>query len=117
MHRERLAIEPERELHGDHMTTQARFAAGRNIAMKAPPHLYEATVGFYRDVLDLREITKHSPSVAFEFGSNNLWIDRVTGISQAEIWLEAALEPQKTLLYDLRVAAKSAGPDVSFEVE
>jgi catechol 2,3-dioxygenase-like lactoylglutathione lyase family enzyme len=70
------------------MTTQATFAAGRNIAMKVPPHLYEATVRFYRDVLGLREITKHSPSVGFEFGSNNLWIDRVTGISQAEIWLE-----------------------------
>ncbi len=70
------------------MTTQATFAAGRNIAMKVPPHLYEATVRFYRDVLGLSEITKYSPSVGFEFGSNNLWIDRVTGISQAEVWLE-----------------------------
>jgi len=70
------------------MTTQATFAAGRNIAMKVPPHLYEATVRFYRDVLGLREITKHSPSVGFEFGANNIWIDRVAGISQAEIWLE-----------------------------
>lgn len=56
--------------------------------MKVPPHLYEATVQFYRDVLGLREITKHVPAVGFEFGSNNLWIDRVPGISQAEIWLE-----------------------------
>jgi catechol 2,3-dioxygenase-like lactoylglutathione lyase family enzyme len=70
------------------MITQATFAAGRNIAMKVPPHLYEATVRFYRDVLGLKEITKHSPSVGFEFGANNLWIDRVAGISQAEIWLE-----------------------------
>jgi hypothetical protein len=60
-----------------------KFAADRNIAMKVPPHLYEATVQFYRSVLGHKEITKHAPSVGFEFGSNNLWIDRVPGISQA----------------------------------
>jgi catechol 2,3-dioxygenase-like lactoylglutathione lyase family enzyme len=70
------------------MTAQVKFAAGRNIAMKVPPHLYETTIQFYRDVLGLKEITKHAPSVGFEFGSNNLWIDRVPGISQAETWLE-----------------------------
>lgn len=70
------------------MTTNAAFSAGRNIAMKTPPHLYEATVQFYRDVLGLKEITTHAPSVGFEFGSNNLWIDSVSGMSQAEIWLE-----------------------------
>jgi len=68
--------------------TGATFSAGRNIAMKVPPHLYDATVQFYRDVLGLKEITKHELSVGFEFGSNNLWIDRVAGVSQAEIWLE-----------------------------
>ena len=26
--------------------------------------------------------------MGFEFGSNQLWIDRVEGLSQAEIWLE-----------------------------
>ena len=70
------------------MTTKATFAAGRNIAMKVPPHLYEATIQFYRDLLGLKEITRHAPSVGFEFGGNNLWIDRVPGMSQAEIWLE-----------------------------
>jgi catechol 2,3-dioxygenase-like lactoylglutathione lyase family enzyme len=68
--------------------TRATFSAGRNIAMKVPPHLYDATVQFYRDVLGLKEITKHALSVGFEFGSYNLWIDRVAGMSQAEIWLE-----------------------------
>ena len=68
--------------------TSIKFSGGRNIAMKVPPHLYDVTVQFYRDVLGLREITKHAPAVGFEFGSNNLWIDRVAGISQAEIWLE-----------------------------
>lgn len=70
------------------MTTKVKFTGGRNIAMKVPPHLYEATVQFYRDVLGLKEITKHAPSVGFEFGSNQLWIDRVPGMSQAETWLE-----------------------------
>jgi catechol 2,3-dioxygenase-like lactoylglutathione lyase family enzyme len=70
------------------MGPNGKFAAGRNIAMKVPPHLYDATIQFYRDVLGLREISKHAPSIGFEFGSSNLWIDRVPGISQAEIWLE-----------------------------
>jgi len=70
------------------MTVQPTFTGGRNIAMKVPPHQFEATVRFYRDVLGLTEITKHHPSIGFEFGSCNLWIDRVPGISQAEIWLE-----------------------------
>jgi len=70
------------------MVTKVKFAAGRNVAMKVPPHLYEATIQFYRDVLGLKEITKHAPSVGFEFGSNQLWIDNVPGISQAETWLE-----------------------------
>ena len=70
------------------MNKKSEFTAGKNIAMKVPPHLYETTIQFYRDVLGLKEITQHAPSVGFEFGSNNLWIDRVAGISQAEIWLE-----------------------------
>jgi hypothetical protein len=70
------------------MDTKLKFSAGRNIAMKLPPHLFEATLHFYRNVLGLKEITKHTPSAVFEFGSNNLWLDRVPGISQAETWLE-----------------------------
>ncbi len=64
------------------------FAGGRNIAMKVPPHLHEATVRFYRDVLGLEELDPGSPDVSFRFGANRLWIDRVAGMSQAEIWLE-----------------------------
>jgi hypothetical protein len=59
--------------------------------MKVPPHLWEATVQFYRDVVGLT-VVEHAPtappSVGFEFGANHLWIDRVDGLSQAEIWLE-----------------------------
>jgi catechol 2,3-dioxygenase-like lactoylglutathione lyase family enzyme len=65
-----------------------KVAPGRNIAMKVPPHQYEATVQFYRDVLGFKELTAHAPAVGFEFGSKNLWIDRVPGMSQTEIWLE-----------------------------
>jgi hypothetical protein len=68
-----------------------KFTGGRNIAMKVPPHLWDATVRFYRDVAGLRVI-EHSPteppSVCFEFGTNQLWVDRVAGLSQSEIWLE-----------------------------
>jgi catechol 2,3-dioxygenase-like lactoylglutathione lyase family enzyme len=70
------------------MNTKVKFAGGRNIAMKVPPHLYEATVQFYRDILGLKLMESHLPSIGFEFGGNQLWIDRVPGISQAEIWLE-----------------------------
>jgi catechol 2,3-dioxygenase-like lactoylglutathione lyase family enzyme len=64
------------------------FAPGRNLAMKVPPHAYEATVRFYRDVLGLTPLESHLPNVGFEFGGKQLWIDRVPGMSQAEIWLE-----------------------------
>ena len=74
------------------MNTKVKFSAGRNIAMKLPPHVYEATIKFYREVLGLREITKHAPSVGFEFGASNLWLDRVPGISQAETWLEVVAD-------------------------
>jgi catechol 2,3-dioxygenase-like lactoylglutathione lyase family enzyme len=81
------------------MSTKVKFAAGRNIAMKLPPHLFDATLQFYRDVLGLKEIKKHAPSVGFKFGSNNLWLDRVPGISQAETWLEVVTN-------DITAAAK-----------
>lgn len=71
--------------------TQVKFAGGRNIAMKVPPHLWEVTVEFYRHVVGLKVI-EHAPTVpptmGFEFGANQLWIDRVDGLSQAEVWLE-----------------------------
>ena len=67
------------------------FTGGRNIAMKVPPHLWDATVAFYRDVIGLNVIEQaptKPPSVCFEFGANQLWVDRVDHLSQAEIWLE-----------------------------
>lgn len=64
------------------------FRPGRNIAMKLPPHAYEPTVAFSKDVLGFKIIDKHAPNIVFEFGHNQLWIDRMPGLSQAEVWLE-----------------------------
>lgn len=72
------------------MTT--RYAGGRNIAMKVPPHQYDATVRFYRDVLGLAPVEGHEPAIGFQFGSNQLWIDKVATVSQAEIWLEVVVD-------------------------
>jgi catechol 2,3-dioxygenase-like lactoylglutathione lyase family enzyme len=66
----------------------ARFHWGVDIAMKVPPHQYQATVAFYRDVIGLRPITDKPPAIGFEFGPNKLWIDEVATMSQAEVWLE-----------------------------
>lgn len=60
--------------------------------MKVPPHQWTAAVAFYRDTLGLHELenpfTSGPQSVGFAFGPNQLWIDRVPGMSQAELWLE-----------------------------
>ena len=66
----------------------ASFAGGRNIALKAPPHQFDATVRLYRELVGLGVLEEHPPDVAFAFGANRLLIDRVPGMSQAEIWLE-----------------------------
>lgn len=36
--------------------------------------------------------TNHLPNHIFEFGASQLWIDRVDGMSQAEIWLEFVVD-------------------------
>ncbi|WP_159587012.1 VOC family protein [Chelativorans xinjiangense] len=76
-----------------------KFEGGRNIAMKVPPHQYEETVRFYRDVLGFEQIEELLPAVGFRFGANQLWIDRVPGMSQAELWLEVVTD-------DTRAAAE-----------
>ncbi len=49
----------------------------------------------------MRPLTNHLPNVGFEFGSKQLWIDKVARLSQAEIWLEIVtddvLRPLRTL--------------------
>jgi hypothetical protein len=78
----------------------AKFQGGKNIAMKVPPHQHDATVRFYRDLLGLEEIGGPTgDAVGFKFGQNNLWIDKVPGMSQAELWLEIVTD-------DTNMAAK-----------
>lgn len=73
------------------------FSPGRNIAMKIPAHEYEHTVRFYREVLALRELTPAAADEAdatprFDFGGKVLWLDRVPGLSQSELWLEVVTD-------------------------
>ena len=70
------------------MNRPPKFTAGRNIAMKIPPHEFSRTVEFYRDILGLPLVEEEAPNIVFEFGKKRLWLDKVDHISQAEIWLE-----------------------------
>ncbi|PBB65352.1 hypothetical protein CK228_28080 [Mesorhizobium sp. WSM4312] len=72
------------------MTT--KITGGINIAMKVPPHQYEATIAFYRDIVGLKPFTAKAPAVGFELGPNRLWIDEAPMLSQAEVWLELFTE-------------------------
>ncbi|MBX2835693.1 MAG: hypothetical protein KTR35_02485 [Gammaproteobacteria bacterium] len=82
-----------------------KFSPGKNIAVKVPTHEFERMVNFYKVILGLKQKEASSPdefdSVTFEFGDKNLWIDRISGISQAEVWLEIetdnAVEAKKYL--------------------
>ena len=69
-------------------TDQPRFEGGRNIAMKLPPHAFDPTVAFYRDVLCLPVLEEQPGSAVVEFGANRLWLDRADHLSQAEVWME-----------------------------
>lgn len=68
------------------------FSPGKNIAIKTPAHEYDSVVSFYRDVLGLKQLPNRDPdpfeSVCFSFGDKVLWVDKISGISQSEIWLE-----------------------------
>ncbi|ATJ82316.1 VOC family protein [Halomonas beimenensis] len=86
------------------MNGKAGFQGGRNIALKVPPHQYEATVGFYRDVLGLPQIEAGRPSMVFAFGANQLWIDPVPGLSQAETWLEVVTDDASAAAERLQAA-------------
>lgn len=65
-----------------------RFNGGVDIALKLPPHQFDATVTFYRDVIGLKQITDKAPEIGFELGPIKLWIAAASEMSQAEIWLE-----------------------------
>ena len=68
------------------------YRPGKNIAIKVPPHEYDQTIAFYRDIIGLEELPASTPdpydSIRFKFGDTHLWIDKCSSVSQAEIWLE-----------------------------
>ncbi len=68
------------------------FEPGENIAIKVPAHEYDQTVSFYQDILGLERknagATDEYQTAVFKFGDKTLWVDRISSISQAEIWLE-----------------------------
>lgn len=66
----------------------ANITGGINIAMKVPPHHYQATIAFYRDIVGLKPFTEKAPAIGFELGPICLWIDEAPMLSQAEVWLE-----------------------------
>lgn len=64
------------------------FSAGCNMAMKVPPDRYQETLRFYRDGLGLKALAHSAGDIGFEFSGMKLWIDKVSGITQSELWLE-----------------------------
>lgn len=55
--------------------------------MKVPAHQFDVTIKSYLD-LGVPVRSQSESSVCFEFGLIWLHVDRVTNLSQAEIWLE-----------------------------
>ena len=54
----------------------ATIKGGFNIAMKVPPHQFDETVRFYRDVVCLEPFDEKAPEIGFKLGPNRLWIDK-----------------------------------------
>lgn len=78
---------------------------GKNIAMKVPPHQYHQTVAFYRETLGLETISgPFGNAVGFNFGANNLWIDKIATMGQAELWLEIVTDDTREAAALLREA-------------
>lgn len=68
------------------------FRPGKNIAIKVPAHEFDRMVEFYKIIIGLKQKDTNSrddfDSIAFEFGDKNLWVDKISELSQAEVWLE-----------------------------
>jgi hypothetical protein len=65
-----------------------KFTGGRNVTIKLPPEDFNDTVVFYRDTLGLPVEFTSFTTVRVDFGPFTLWLDRIEGQRQAEIWLE-----------------------------
>lgn len=92
---------------------KATFHGGINIAIKVPKFKYDETVAFYESKLGLKAVPRNdqaTPSVAFEFGPNTLWIDCMENYSQTDVWLEIVTD-------NLKSALESGGFPLRNEVE
>lgn len=82
----------------------AQFRGGRNIAMKLPPEEFTETVAFYRDTLGLPTEFRSLTTVLVEFGDIRLWLDRIEGQRQAELWLEVTTDDADAAAAKLKAA-------------
>jgi 1,2-phenylacetyl-CoA epoxidase catalytic subunit len=64
------------------------FRGGQNIALKVPLNRWEVTVAFYRDTVGLPQLQATEESVVFQYGSQQLWVDRCPHLETTEVWLE-----------------------------
>lgn len=68
------------------------FHPGANIALKVPRHEFAKTIHFYEEILGWARKETPAPdpieTVVFDFGGKTLWVDKIDGLSQAEIWIE-----------------------------
>lgn len=67
--------------------SRPNFSPGTNVAMKVPPRLFEAMVAFYGETLGLT-VAPDGDSMKVDFGAVTLWLDKVSGMTQPELWLE-----------------------------
>ena len=71
-----------------------QFEGGINIAIKIPKAKYDATVAFYKNVLNLEVEEKQidNPTVSrthqVKFANNTVWLDCVDNYTHSETWLE-----------------------------
>lgn len=68
------------------------FEPGKNIEIKVAAHEYDQNVSFYQDILgpERKDVASSGGyrTTVFKFGDKNLWVDRISSISQTEVWLE-----------------------------
>lgn len=92
--------------------TNPIYRAGRNIAMKVPARLYDATVAFYRDTLGLAVLETAPSSTMFAFGPMRLWIDRVEHQVHADVWLEVVASDTAAAVVHLAAAGATRCDEV-----
>lgn len=89
-----------------------RYRPGRNIAMKLPERVYEQTLAFYRDVLELEIVEQRPDGALVDFGPIRLHLDRVPGQSQTDLWLQVSTNDVAGAAAHLKAAGVSRCDEV-----